>query len=246
MNNKVHHLKDVNNEMLAYYFNNLNSNTTLFFFGGYSSDMTGTKASALNDWTQSMGTNYLRFDYSGHGQSSGEFSKGTLSKWLNEANYFFDKFKSEKNIIVGSSMGGWIALLVAINNDDVNGLIGIASAPDFTKNEWNRLSEQEKSNFKSRGSILFPDDDYGDYEVFYEFVKDGFQHEILDKKINILCPVRLLHGKLDKVISFHVSEIILNKLVTSDKNLIVVEDGDHSLSRQQDLKILFENIREIL
>ena len=100
MNNKVHHLKDVNNEMLAYYFNNLNSNTTLFFFGGYSSDMTGTKASALKDWTQSMGINYLRFDYSGHGQSSGEFSKGTLSKWLNEANYFFDKFKSEKNIIV--------------------------------------------------------------------------------------------------------------------------------------------------
>ena len=192
MNNKIHHLQDVNNEMLAYYFNDLKSDTTIFFFGGYSSDMTGTKATALNNWTESNGINYLRFDYSGHGQSSGDFGKGTLSNWLGEAKFFFEKFKSKKNIIIGSSMGGWIALLTALKNIDVNGLIGIASAPDFTKNEWDRLSETEKEEFKSNGSILFPDDDYGDYVVFYEFVKDGFQHEILNDKIEITCPVRLL------------------------------------------------------
>ena len=193
MNNKIHHLQDVNNEMLAYYFNDLKSDTTIFFFGGYSSDMTGTKATALNNWTESNGINYLRFDYSGHGQSSGYFGKGTLSKWLNEAKFFFENFKSKKNIIIGSSMGGWIALLTALKNIDINGLIGIASAPDFTKNEWDKLSETEKEEFKSNGSILFPDDDYGDYEVFYEFVKDGFQHEILNDAIKITCPVRLLH-----------------------------------------------------
>ena len=246
MNNKIHHLQDVNNEMLAYYFNNLKSDTTIFFFGGYSSDMTGTKATALDNWTKSNGINYLRFDYSGHGQSSGDFGKGTLSKWLGEAKFFFEKFKSKKNIIIGSSMGGWIALLTALKNNDVNGLIGIASAPDFTKNQWNKLSEVEKEEFKSNGSILFPDDDYGDYEVFYEFVKDGFQHEILNDKIEITCPVRLLHGKLDKVIAYNVSEKIIEQLSASDKSLTIIEDGDHNLSRQEDLEILFTKIKELI
>ena len=246
MNNKIHHLQDVNNEMLAYYFNDLKSDTTIFFFGGYSSDMTGTKATALNNWTESNGINYLRFDYSGHGQSSGDFGRGTLSKWLSEAKFFFEKFKSKKNIIIGSSMGGWIALLTALKNIDVNGLIGIASAPDFTKNEWDKLSETEKEEFKSNGSILFPDDDYGDYEVFYEFVKDGFQHEILNDKIEINCPVRLLHGKLDKVIAYNVSEKIIEQLSTSDKSLTIIEDGDHNLSRQEDLEILFTKIKELI
>jgi len=246
MNNKIHHLQDVNNEMLAYYFNDLKSDTTIFFFGGYSSDMTGTKATALNNWTESNGINYLRFDYSGHGQSSGDLGKGTLSKWLGEAEFFFEKFKSKKNIIIGSSMGGWIALLTALKNIDVNGLIGIASAPDFTKNEWDKLSETEKEEFKSNGSILFPDDDYGDYEVFYEFVKDGFQHEILNDKIEITCPVRLLHGKLDKVIAYNVSEKIIEQLSTSDKSLTIIEDGDHNLSRQEDLEILFKKVKELI
>lgn len=246
MNNKIHHLQDVNNEMLAYYFNDLKSDTTIFFFGGYSSDMTGTKATALNNWTESNGINYLRFDYSGHGKSSGDFGRGTLSKWLGEAEFFFEKFKSKKNIIIGSSMGGWIALLTALKNIDVNGLIGIASAPDFTKNEWDRLSETEKEEFKSNGSILFPDDDYGDYEVFYEFVKDGFQHEILNDKIEITCPVRLLHGKLDKVIAYNVSEKIIEQLSTSDKSLTIIEDGDHNLSRQEDLEILFTKVKELI
>ena len=246
MNSKIHHLQDVNNEMLAYYFNDLKSDTTIFFFGGYSSDMTGTKATALNNWTESNSINYLRFDYSGHGQSSGDFGKGTLSKWLGEAKFFFENFKSKKNIIIGSSMGGWIALLTALKNIDVNGLIGIASAPDFTKNEWDRLSETEKEEFKSNGSILFPDNDYGDYEVFYEFVKDGFQHEILNDKIEITCPVRLLHGKLDKVIAYNVSEKIIEQLSTSDKSLTIIEDGDHNLSRQEDLEILFTKIKELI
>lgn len=246
MNNKIHHLQDVNNEMLAYYFNDLKSDTTIFFFGGYSSDMTGTKATALNNWTESNGINYLRFDYSGHGQSSGDLGKGTLSSWLGEAEFFFEKFKSKKNIIIGSSMGGWIALLTALKNIDVNGLIGIASAPDFTKNEWDKLSETEKEEFKSNGSILFPDDDYGDYVVFYEFVKDGFQHEILNDKIEITCPVRLLHGKLDKVIAYNVSEKIIEQLSTSDKSLTIIEDGDHNLSRQEDLEILFTKVKELI
>ena len=246
MNNKVHHLQGVNNEMLAYYFNDLQSDTTLFFFGGYSSDMTGTKATALNGWTESIGINYLRFDYSGHGQSSGDFSKGTLSKWISEAQLFFDKFKSKKNIVIGSSMGGWIALLTAIQSKAIDGIIGIASAADFTKNEWDRISEKERDHLVSTGSIFFPDEDYGDFEVFYEFIKDGFQHEILNKPIKISCPVRLLHGKLDKVIPYNISEKIIKQLSNEDKSLTIIEDGDHSLSRQKDLEILFMTIKKLL
>ena len=145
MNNKIHHLQDVNNEMLAYYFNDLKSDTTIFFFGGYSSDMTGTKATALNNWTESNGINYLRFDYSGHGQSSGDLGKGTLSSWLGEAEFFFEKFKSKKNMIIGTQMCGWIALLTALKNIEVNGLIGMGSAPEFTKNEWDRIYKILKS-----------------------------------------------------------------------------------------------------
>ena len=91
-----------------------------------------------------------------------------------------------------------------------------------------------------------PDDDYGDYEVFYEFVKDGFQHEILNDEIKITCPVRLLHGKLDKAIAYNVSEKIIEQLSTSDKSLTIIEDGDHNLSRQEDLEILFTKVKELI
>ena len=221
-------------------------NFGIVFLSGYGSDMQGKKVLFIEKWAKDNNHSFLRFDYSGHGQSSGNFGKGTLSKWLGEAKFFFEMFKSKRNIIVGSSMGGWIALLTALNNKDVHGLIGIASAPDFTKNEWDRLSETEKEEFKSNGSILFPDDDYGDYEVFYEFVKDGFQHEILNDKIKITCPVRLLHGKLDKVIAYNVSEKIIEQLSTSDKSLTIIEDGDHNLSRQEDLEILFKKVKELI
>ena len=221
-------------------------NFGIVFLSGYGSDMQGKKVLFIEKWAKDNNHSFLRFDYSGHGQSSGNFGKGTLSKWLGEAKFFFEMFKSKRNIIVGSSMGGWIALLTALNNKDVHGLIGIASAPDFTKNEWDRLSETEKEEFKSNGSILFPDDDYGDYEVFYEFVKDGFQHEILNDKIEINCPVRLLHGKLDKVIAYNVSEKIIEQLSTSDKSLTIIEDGDHNLSRQEDLEILFTKVKELI
>ena len=141
-------------------------------------------------------------------------------------------------------MGGWISLLVIKKNlNDINGFIGIASAPDFTISEWLKLSTNEQKEFKKRGSILFPDDDYGEYEVSYKFVNDGFNNVLLDKDININCPIRLLHGRLDKVVPLSTSEKIIEKVLSSDKDLIIIEDGDHSLSREQDLSILFQQIK---
>jgi pimeloyl-ACP methyl ester carboxylesterase len=187
--------------------------------------------------------NLVRFDYSGHGESGGYFKDGTVTKWSNEAEEIFHKFKTKKNILVGSSMGGWVSLLVLKKNfNDISGFIGIASAPDFTVSEWLKLSADEQKEFIKKGSILFPDDDHGAYEVSYKFVNDGFNNLLLDQEINISCPIRLLHGRLDKVVPVSTSEKIIEKILSPDKDLIIIEDGDHSLSREQDLNILFKQI----
>ena len=243
MSDTSQYFKSSYGDQLAYKISDHNSEITLFFFGGYASAMTGTKATNLNNWTQKQKINLVRFDYSGHGESTGNFKDGTVTKWSSEAGEIFHRFKTKKNILVGSSMGGWISLLVLRKNfNDINGFIGIASAPDFTVIEWLKLSADEQKEFIKKGSILFPDDDYGAYEVSYKFVNDGFNNLLLDKEINIRCPIRLLHGRLDKVVPVSTSERIIEKILSPDKNLIIIEDGDHSLSREQDLNILFQQI----
>ena len=231
------------NERIAYRSNQLDSDTTIFFFGGYASSMMGTKASSLNDWTLKKNLNFVRFDYSGHGESEGDFRDGTITKWSTEASQIFNEFKNKKNIFIGSSMGGWISLILTEKNlNSVSGLIGIASAPDFTVGEWDKLSDEEKTMFKEKGLMLFPDPDYGDYEVSYKFVSDGFNNLLLNREIDVKCPISLLHGRLDKVVPYTTSERIIEKVLSDKKNLIIIDDGDHNLSRKEDLNILFSQI----
>ena len=243
MSDTSQYFKSSYSDKIAYKINQTKSETTIFFFGGYASTMTGTKATSLNQWTQKQKINFVRFDYSGHGESGGSFQDGTITKWLNEAEEVFHKLKTKKNIIIGSSMGSWISLLLTKKNSDINGFVGIASAPDFTISQWLKLDANQQNEFIEKGSILFPDDDYGEYEVSYKFVNDGFNNVLLDKKIDISCPIRLLHGRLDKVVPFTVSEKIIEKVLSEDKDLKIIEDGDHSLSRESDLNILFEQIK---
>jgi len=243
MSDTSQYFKSSYSDKIAYKINQTKSETTIFFFGGYASTMTGTKATSLNQWAQKQKINFVRFDYSGHGESGGNFQDGTITKWLNEAEEVFHKLKTKKNIIIGSSMGSWISLLLTKKNSDINGFVGIASAPDFTISQWLKLDANQQNEFIEKGSILFPDDDYGEYEVSYKFVNDGFNNVLLDKKIDISCPIRLLHGRLDKVVPFTVSEKIIEKVLSEDKDLKIIEDGDHSLSRESDLNILFEQIK---
>ena len=186
-------------------------------------------------------------DYSGHGSSAGEFEDGGISKWSEEAHEIFNLCKSKINIIIGSSMGGWISLIVAKRNPlTINGLIGIASAPDFVVGEWNRLSKEQKTQIKKDGKIIINWDKYSeDYTITYKFLEDGKKNMILHEPIKIKCPIRLLHGRLDQVVSFETSEKIINKIESENKQLKIIEDGDHSLSRDQDLKILFQTITEL-
>ena len=243
MSDTSQYFKSSYSDKIAYKINQTKSETTIFFFGGYASTMTGTKATSLNQWAQKQKINFVRFDYSGHGESGGSFQDGTITKWLNEAEEVFHKLKTKKNIIIGSSMGSWISLLLTKKNSDINGFVGIASAPDFTISQWLKLDANQQNEFIEKGSILFPDDDYGEYEVSYKFVNDGFNNVLLDKKIDISCPIRLLHGRLDKVVPFTVSEKIIEKVLSEDKDLKIIEDGDHNLSRESDLNILFEQIK---
>ena len=243
MSDTSQYFKSSYSDKIAYKINQTKSETTIFFFGGYASTMTGTKATSLNQWAQKQKINFVRFDYSGHGESGGSFQDGTITKWLNEAEEVFHKLKTKKNIIIGSSMGSWISLLLTKKNSDINGFVGIASAPDFTISQWLKLDANQQNEFIEKGSILFPDDDYGEYEVSYKFVNDGFNNVLLDKKIDINCPIRLLHGRLDKIVPFTVSEKIIEKVLSEDKDLKIIEDGDHSLSRESDLNILFEQIK---
>jgi len=248
MENKVNQLISSFNEEIAYCFDNLNSEITIFFFGGYSSDMTGTKASALSQWCQSKKYNFVRFDYSGHGQSSGIFEEGGITKWSVEANEIFQRFRNKKNIIIGSSMGGWISLIVAKKNTQtIHGLIGIASAPDFVVGEWNRLSTEQQNKLKKEGKIIINWDDYEeDYIITYKFLEDGMKNMLLKNSIPITCPIRLLHGKLDKVVSTDVSQTIIEQIESKNKDLVIIDDGDHSLSRDSDLDLLFMKIEELI
>ena len=144
-------------------------------------------------------------------------------------------------------MGGWISLIVTKKNlNHIHGVIGIASAPDFIVEQWNKLNKNEQLEFKQRGSMFFPDPVHGDYEVSYKFVNDGFNNLLLNDKINIKCPIRLLHGKQDKVVPVITSQRIIEQILSKDKDLIVIDDGDHSLSRIEDLNILFDQIEYLI
>ena len=243
----IKHLKSSFDENLAYSQEENGSKTSIFFFGGYASDMTGTKATALSKWCEKNNFNFIRFDYSGHGQSEGNFEEGGITKWSLEATEVLKKFSNEKNIIIGSSMGGWISLIVALRNQkNVSGLIGIASAPDFVVGEWNRLSDDQKSKIKNDGKIIINWDKYNDdYTITYKFLKDGMNNMLLNSQINIDCPIRLLHGRLDQVVSYETSEKIIDKIISRNKKLTIVDDGDHSLSRESDLQLLFDNVKEL-
>mgnify|MGYP001808476398 CR=1 FL=1 len=248
MENNIKYLKSSFNEEIAYCYDDIRSDISIFFFGGYSSDMSGTKATALSKWCLKNKYNFIRFDYSGHGRSGGKFEEGGISKWSTEADEIFQNFKNKKNIIIGSSMGGWISLLVAKrNNETIHGLVGIASAPDFVVGEWNRLSEDQKTKIKKEGKIIINWDDYeDDYVITYKFLEDGMKNMLLKNTIPITCPIRLLHGKLDNVVSTSVSQTIIEKIESKDKDLFIIDDGDHSLSRDSDLNLLFNKIFELI
>lgn len=213
---------------------------TLVFLGGYRSDMAGTKATYLDEWAAAQGVGLLRFDYRGHGASDGDFRNHCVGDWLDDALLVIDGLVKGDIILIGSSMGGWIGLLVAkLRADRVKGFIGIAAAPDFTDWVWrHHMIAAERALCEMQGYINTPDGDTLTYKIF----EDGAQHLVFDKPLNLPFPVTLLQGKKDAEVPYQVAQKLASYITPNPATLIMVDDGDHRLSRPQDLELLGQTV----
>jgi pimeloyl-ACP methyl ester carboxylesterase len=221
---------------------------TVVFLPGFRSDMTGDKATALAGFCAQRGVGMLRFDYSGHGASSGDFLDGTIGAWAADALAAIDELTTGKLILVGSSMGGWIALLTAIARPDrLAALVGIAAAPDFTEQlMWESMAPSERATLE-RDGVLYVPSQYGDpTPITLGLIRDGTNHLVLTGSIAIRCPVRLLHGQADPDVPWELALRIAEQVETSDVRVTLVKDGDHRLSRPGDLALLWQTVGALL
>lgn len=210
----------------------------VIFLGGYASTRKSTKASALFDWALSTGRTYVRFDYSGHGESGGKFIDATLGLWLNEARAVVEQVAPEGQVILaGSSMGAWIALLLARENTRIAGLLLIACAADFTEEVIRpNLPEAALEALRKQGYAVRPAQPGRPEAVITSaFLEDASKHLLLGGPINISCPVRMFHGLGDRDVPWSISARVLGHLKTGDALLTLVKDGDHSLSSAKDI-----------
>ena len=222
----------------------------LLWLGGFKSDMSGTKAVTLDQWAGRNGLGSTRFDYSGHGQSSGAFRDGTISLWLEEALFVIRNCTSGPLILVGSSMGGWIALQAvkalqeAGESNRIGGIVLIAPAIDMTEELiWKRMDDGTREQMMSAGSISQPSE-YSDepYVLTWDLVKDGRKHLIGDEPIRIGCPVHILQGMRDEDVPWTHATGLMERLAHDDAVLTLVGDGDHRLSRPEDLERLVRSV----
>ena len=213
---------------------------TTVFLPGFRSDMTGSKALAIESWCQARGTACLRLDYSGHGASEGAFTDGTIGQWTADALQVIDAVTQGPLLLVGSSMGGWIALLVALARPArTAAVLGIAAAPDFTETlMWDAMMPQERATLARDGVFMAPSQ-YGDpTPITRALIEDGRNHLLLQAPIPIHCPVRLLQGQRDPDVPWETALRIADRVESPDIQVTLVKDGDHRLSRPQDLAVL--------
>ena len=228
---EMHHLTTPQGRRLAYRQTD-GAGPGVVFLGGFKSEMEGTKAVYLSDWAQSQGRAFLRFDYSGHGSSSGAFEDGCIGDWLADATAVIQARTKGPQILVGSSMGGWIAALIArADPARVAGLIGIAAAPDFTKDSmWDAFSPAQRDDLARNGRVALPSD-YGDpYIITQRLIEDGRKYLVLRTPLNLPFPVRLLQGTADADVPVSVALRLFEHAVSPDSRLVLVKGADHRFS----------------
>jgi len=225
----------------------------LFWLGGFHSDMTGTKALALDAWAADQRRACVRFDYSGHGESGGAFADGTIGRWLEESAAVFEQFCRGPQIVIGSSMGGWMALLLARElakrsggRASLAGLVLIAPAPDFTEQlMWNGFPPAVKQEIENKGVWLRPSE-YGEpYPITRALIEEGRNHLLLGSAIEVGCPVRILQGARDPDVPWQHAFALAHRLPADDVVLTMIQDGDHRLSRPQDIARMIAAVAEI-
>ena len=234
---------------IKYLFLNTKSQITVVFFHGFMSDMIGKKPVAIQKFCRKKKIGFIKFEYSGHGKSSGKFINGNISKWTNDAKQLIRaKTKSKKKLIfIGSSMGSWIALnLFPFFKKQVKGFIGISSAPEFLENlMWKNFSRKIKKIIMTK-KIYYLERSGFIYPLTKQLILDGRKNKILNKKININIPITLFHGLNDEVVPLELSKKILKICKKAKKKLIKIKNGDHSLSRKNDLKKICRELNNMI
>ncbi len=224
----------------------------LFWLGGFKSDMRGTKALALDAWAAERGRACTRFDYSGHGESGGDFADGTIGRWLEESVAVFDRFCEGPQVVIGSSMGGWMALLLArelaqrpASRASLKALVLIAPAPDFTEElMWKGFSPEARRQIETTGVWLRPSE-YGDpYPITRSLIEEGRNHLLLGAAIEVGCPVHILQGAKDPDVPWKHAFALVHRLPADDVVLTMIQDGDHRLSRPQDIARILAAVAE--
>lgn len=226
----------------------------VFWLGGFNSDMKGTKAAALDGWAAEHGRAFVRFDYSGHGESGGKFVDGTIGRWLEDSQAVFERFCAGPQVVVGSSMGGWMALLLArelakrSHGASLAGLVLIAPAPDFTEElMWKNFAPEVRKEIETSGVWLRPSP-YGDgspYPITRALIEEGRNHLLLGGSIDVGCPVRILQGGQDPDVPWQHAFALAHRLPADDMVLTMIQDGDHRLSRPQDIARIIAAVAEM-
>ena len=221
----------------------------IVFLHGLASDRKGNKATALAEYCAARGLGFMRFDMYGHGESSGRFEDSGPGRWCADAVQILDALTSGPQILVGSSMGGWIMLLAALARPDrVAALVGLAAAPDFTEDlMWREMTDTQRAELNAHGVIDVPGD-YGNppLRISRHLIDDGRAHRLLEAPIDLCSPVRLLHGQQDTSVPWQRALQIADRLTGSDVQVTLIKDGDHRLSRPQDLALLYSTLDQTL
>lgn len=221
----------------------------IVFLGGFMSNMTGTKARALDAWCQAEGRAFLRFDYFAHGASSGNFADATIGRWRADTLAVLDALTEGPQLLVGSSLGGWMMLLAALARPErIRALVGIAAAPDATEDlMWKRFPSEVQAAIERDGQVRLPSayDPQG-YLITRTLIEEGRHHLVMGAPVPVTCPVRLLHGMQDPDVPWTVSLDLAQRLAGTDVEVTLIKDGDHRLSRDRDLALLTRTIETLL
>lgn len=218
------------------------------FLGGFKSDMQGTKALFLEEWARETGRAFLRFDYSGHGESDGAFEDGCIGDWLADAQAAIEAVTEGPQVLVGSSMGGWISLLLArAMPERMAGLVTVAAAPDFTERGfWAGFSDLERAKLMREGRVLRPSD-YGDpYVITRRLIEDGRNHLVMEASLSLPFPVRFLQGTADTDVPVSWANDLLAHASGPDMRLLLVKGADHRFSTVEELALIADALGEVL
>ena len=240
---KYNYIRLSKTKKLRYMGNFFKKKLYIIFLPGFMSNIEGEKPKSFKKYAVRKKLGFLTLDYSGHGKSSGEFTKGNISRWSNDTKILIKKFVKKNNfIVIGSSMGSWIALnQFKYFKNQIKGFIGIGSAPEFLERlMWKKFPKRIKKEIKLRGITQIKNGDY-EYPITYQIIKDGRKNKVLSKKINSRIIVTMFHGQRDEAVPVSFSRKVLSVFTNAEKRMIVIKNGDHSLSNKQSInKILKE------